>query len=72
MNRDELERKCSLSSLSVPPNKTFTAEERSELTPDDILNILKQGNKEFTENNLTIRNNSARIRKAALGQCPVA
>jgi carbonic anhydrase len=53
-------------------NNILTAEERAKMTPDDILNILKQGNKEFTENNLTIRNNSERIRKHALGQQPMA
>ena len=53
-------------------NDTLTAEERTKLTPNDVLNILKQGNKEFTENNLTIRNNSERVRKFALGQYPMA
>ena len=52
--------------------KYLTDEERIILTPDDIVNILKRGNKDFTENNLTIRNNSARIRKSALGQFPMA
>lgn len=53
-------------------NKILTMEEQAKLTPDSILGILKQGNKEFTEDNLTIRNNSQRIREAALGQYPKA
>lgn len=50
----------------------LTAEERALLTPDDVLEILKKGNKDFTEDNLTVRNNSARVREAALGQYPKA
>jgi len=53
-------------------NKLLTAEEQAQLTPDRVLSVLKQGNKEFTEGNLTIRNNSERIREAALGQYPKA
>jgi len=53
-------------------NKILTAEEQLKLTPDDVLNVLKRGNKEFTEDNLTIRNNSERIRQSALGQYPKA
>lgn len=53
-------------------NKILTAEEQSNLTPDTVISILKQGNKEFTENALTIRNNTERMREAALGQYPKA
>ena len=50
----------------------ITVEERLKLTPDEVLNVLKQGNKEFTESNLTVRNNSERIRRYALRQYPMA
>jgi carbonic anhydrase len=53
-------------------NKILTTEEQSRLTPDEVLQVLIQGNKEFTENNLTIRNNTERIRKYALSQYPKA
>ncbi|EGJ99820.1 hypothetical protein HMPREF9455_00244 [Dysgonomonas gadei ATCC BAA-286] len=53
-------------------NPVLTAEEQAQLTPDTVLEILKQGNKEFTEDNLTVRNNSERVREAALGQYPKA
>lgn len=53
-------------------NKVLTAEEQSKLTPDEVIAILKQGNKEFTEDALTVRNNTERVRKAALGQYPKA
>lgn len=36
------------------------------------MDILKQGNKEFTEDALTIRNTTERVRDAALGQYPKA
>lgn len=56
----------------VLENKVLTAEEQSRLTPHEVLNILKQGNKEFVEDLLTIRNNSKRIRESANSQYPKA
>ena len=49
-----------------------TKEELAKLTPKDVLNILKRGNKDFIEDRLTVRNNSKRVRDAALGQKPIA
>ena len=42
------------------------------LTPDDVLNILKQGNNDFAKGNLVIRNNPKRISEFASGQHPIA
>lgn len=53
-------------------NEVLTKEEQEKLTPDMVLDILKEGNKEFIEDNLTVRNNSERVRNAALGQYPKA
>ncbi|MCC8147240.1 MAG: carbonic anhydrase [Bacteroidales bacterium] len=53
-------------------NRVLTATEQSTLTPDKVLEILKQGNKEFTEDALMIRNTTSRVRDAALGQYPKA
>ena len=53
-------------------NEPLTEEEQAKLTPDMIIDILKQGNKDFTEGALTVRNNTKRIRKAALCQYPKA
>lgn len=53
-------------------NKVLTKEEQEKLTPQQILGILKQGNEEFVSDNLTIRNNTERVRDAALGQYPKA
>ncbi|HCO66378.1 MAG TPA: carbonic anhydrase [Dysgonomonas sp.] len=53
-------------------NKPLTAEEQAKLSPLDVLNILKEGNREFVEDNLTIRNNTQRVRNSAMGQYPKA
>jgi len=53
-------------------NEPLTAEEQAELTPDMVIDILKQGNKDFAEDALTVRNNTKRIREVALYQYPKA
>jgi len=53
-------------------DKVLTAEEQKSLTPDMILQSLQEGNKRFVNNNLTYRNHSAMVRKAAAGQYPKA
>ena len=50
----------------------LTEEFQSRLTPDTVLAILKERNKEYMSDNLTIRNTSQRIRKASSGQFPAA
>jgi carbonic anhydrase len=47
-------------------------EAQSKLTADSVLHILKEGNLDYTSDNLVIRNTSERIRKASLGQYPAA
>lgn len=53
-------------------SKVLTQDQQSALSPQDVLTSLKEGNKEFTEDNLTVRNNSQRVRDAAIGQYPKA
>ncbi|WP_321331748.1 carbonic anhydrase family protein [uncultured Bacteroides sp.] len=53
-------------------NTVLTEEQRAKLSPTDILDLLKKGNKDFTEDNLTVRNNTQRVRDAAIGQYPLA
>lgn len=53
-------------------NKVLTKEEQDKLSPDRVLEILKKGNEEFAGDNLTVRNNSRRVRDAAQGQYPKA
>lgn len=68
----EISADCVLDKEHILENKVLTAEEQSELTPERVLEILKQGNKEFTEDALTIRNTTERVRDASLGQYPKA
>ena len=53
-------------------NRVLTAEQQKQLTPDDVIAILKKGNQEFVDDGLTVRNNTERVRDAALGQYPKA
>lgn len=56
----------------VLTSSVLTSEQQAKLTPDAVLDTLKKGNKEFVDDNLTIRNNSQRVRDAAIGQYPKA
>lgn len=61
-----------ISANEVLDNKVLTAEEQAKLSPDSVLYILMEGNREFREDNLTVRNNTDRVREAAMGQYPKA
>ena len=52
--------------------KVLTPEERAKLSPDQILQQLKEGNERFRTNNSTKRDHSAQIRNSAVGQYPKA
>ncbi len=52
--------------------KVLSAEEQKQLTPDDVINSLKEGNKRFTSGSLTMRDHSKQIRDAVTGQFPKA
>lgn len=52
--------------------KVLTAEEQKALTPDIVLQSLKDGNKRFMHNDLTARDHSALVRNATAGQYPKA
>ena len=52
--------------------KVLTATQQAALRPDDIIKALKEGNKRFTNNNLTLRDHSAMVRDASAGQYPKA
>lgn len=58
--------------MEILSNVVLTADQQARLTPDDVIRILKKGNEDFVSDNLTIRNNSMRVRDAALGQYPKA
>lgn len=52
--------------------KVLTAEEQNALTPDAIIESLKEGNKRYVINDLTARDHSTMVRNAAPGQYPKA
>jgi carbonic anhydrase len=52
--------------------KVLTKDEQAQLSPDTVLQMLKDGNNRFTGDNLTVRLHSAQVRAAASGQYPSA
>ena len=59
---------------AVPPRveRVLTKEERDLLQPEEIVQILKEGNGRFVAGTLTSRDHSKMVREAALGQYPKA
>src|SRR5450432_2359765 len=59
--------------VQVPlKEKILTKAEQDALTPDMVIQSLKDGNKRYMNNDLTQRDHSALVRDAALGQFPKA
>ena len=56
----------------APLSTVLTAEEQAALTPDQVLQSLKDGNRRFVNNDITARDHTAQVRKAAAGQYPKA
>src|SRR3954454_9321329 len=52
--------------------RVLTAEEQKALTPDTVIERLKEGNTRFVNNNVTARDHSAMVRNAAAAQYPKA
>jgi len=50
----------------------LTKEEQAALTPEQVLQNLKEGNDRFLSNTLTVRDHSAQVRASAPGQYPKA
>ena len=55
-----------------PVQSILTAEEQTNMTPDEIIGRLKKGNENFASNNLTRRDHSEQRRMAMIGQYPKA
>ena len=53
-------------------DKVLTATDQQALTPDQIIQNLKQGNQHYISNKLTTKNNTAMIHQASQGQYPEA
>lgn len=65
--------KENLQSKLIPlKEKVLTAEEQKALTPDIVIQRLKEGNKRYMDNDLTLRDHSSLVRDAADGQYPKA
>lgn len=60
--------------LEIKPlvEKVLTAEEQAKLTPDSVIQSLKEGNHRFVNNDLTARDHTVQIRKTTNGQFPKA
>lgn len=58
--------------LSTTESHVLSREERDRLTPEEILQQLKDGNERFRTNNSTMRNHTEQIRKTVVGQFPKA
>ncbi len=52
--------------------RVLTKEEQDKLTPDQVLELLQEGNRRFVSGVLTSRDHSKQVREAALGQYPKA
>ena len=52
--------------------EVLTEEQQAALTPDMVIQMLKEGNERFMKNDLTARDHSAQVRKSTLAQYPKA
>jgi carbonic anhydrase len=53
-------------------SKAMTAEEQAALTPEMIIQNMKDGNARFLANDLTVRDHMSKVRSAVGGQFPMA
>jgi carbonic anhydrase len=56
----------------APLSTVLTAAEQAALSPEEILQSLKEGNQRFVNNDITARDHTAQVRMAATGQFPKA
>jgi carbonic anhydrase len=52
--------------------KVLSAEEQAALSPDNVIEMLKEGNKRFMSGDLTARDHSAQVRNSTYSQFPKA
>ncbi len=69
---DQSKENMSTNEIKPLVEKVLTAEEQAALTPDEVIKMLKSGNKRFMNNTLTERDHSAQVRNSSLGQFPKA
>lgn len=66
----EKENVTEIQSDKILTSAILTQEQQAQLSPDAVFDMLKKGNNDFINDNLTVRNNTQRIREASLGQFP--
>lgn len=65
--------KVAVDTSSLPPvHHIMTREEQESLTPDQVLKEMQEGNKRFTEGQVTRRDHRQQVLKSAVGQYPKA
>ncbi len=70
---DTIEVKAEDEADLIPRTKrVLTQEEQASLSPEEVFELLKAGNKRFANDSLTIRNHGKQRRKASIGQFPKA
>jgi carbonic anhydrase len=52
--------------------KVLTADEQAALTPEEVINLLRDGNERFLNNELTMRDHSEQVRQSTYAQYPKA
>ena len=70
--KEKISNPGSIDTTHILNSKVLTAEEQAKLTPAMVIDSLKKGNQEYTEDRLVIRNIPSRIKDAAAGQYPAA
>ena len=68
----EENKETSTSEIVQPVETVLTAEQQKALTPDEVIQRLKDGNLRFVSNDRTLRNHSAQIRNSINSQFPKA
>ena len=63
---------CRPRQAAPPSGHVTTAAEQASLTPDEVLQQLKDGNNRFHSGNVTLRDHTEQIRQAVPGQYPKA
>lgn len=58
--------------VNTPLETVLSQEEQAALTPDQVIEDLKEGNARFTSGQMTVRNHVEQVRQAAAGQFPEA
>jgi carbonic anhydrase len=71
-NTTEAEKQGSSPEIEPLVEEVLTAEQQAALTPDMVIQALKEGNQRFLNNDLTARDYSAQVRKSTDAQYPKA